>query len=485
MKTVLAIDLGASSGRGILFTLKEGKLHATEVHRFPNGAKEKGGSLIWDAEYLLGEIKTALKKGGEIARIDGVGIDTWGVDYGFLNDEGKLLYPVHTYRDPRTAGAVQKCEVSPEEIYAIGGIAPNEINTVYQLWAERGVKHASDERLLMMPQLLGGMLCKRFATEPTIVSTTGFFRKDRGFDAEVAKIVGLDASVFPEVKPTGSILGEIQEEILKEANIDYPVPVILCPGHDTACAVLSIPTEEEEPLFLSSGTWSLFGSERQEPILTLDAMKEGYSNELGYGNTVRFLKNIMGLWVLQECRRQWAEHGAFYTFSYAELAEMAEQEPSRGAYIDIGSKEFTAPNDMVNRVNDFVFRTQQIPLDTIGDTVRCVLESLAMEYRCAYEGLCKLTGKTHTRIHIIGGGSQNKLLNQMTANALKIPVGAGPSEGTAMGNAIAQLIALGEISDVKEARRIVANTCSPKWFYPKEDDDFNEENYQKYLSLKK
>lgn len=484
MKTVLAIDLGASSGRGILFTLKEGKLQATEVHRFPNGAKEKGGSLYWDTEYLFQEIKTALKKGGEIARIDGVGIDTWGVDYGFLNEEGKLLYPVHTYRDVRTTGAVQKCEIPPEDLYAVGGIAPNEINTVYQLWTEKRAKRASDERLLMMPQLLGAMLCGRFATEPTIASTTGFFRKEKGFDAEVAKKIGVDASIFPQVKPTGSILGEIQEEILKEAGIDYPVPVILCPGHDTACAVLSIPTEEEEPLFLSSGTWSLFGTERKEPILTLDAMREGYSNELGYGNTVRFLKNIMGLWVLQECRRQWAEAGAFYDFSYAELAYMAEQEPSRSAYIDIGSKEFTAPNDMADRVYDFVFRTQQIPLDTMGEVVRCILESLAMEYRYAYDGLKKLTGKTYTCIHIIGGGSQNKLLNQMTANALKIPVSAGPSEGTAMGNAIAQLIALGEIQDVKEARRIVANTCSPEWFYPQEDE-FTEENYKKYLSLKK
>lgn len=482
MRTVLAIDLGASSGRGILFSVADGKFESREVHRFPNGAVETADGLFWDVDKLFAEIKTAIKKGAETARLDGVGIDTWGVDYGFVGKDGKLLRPVRNYRDARTAGAIGKCGISPEETYAIGGIAPNEINTAYQLWTERGTHvKGSGEKMLMMPQLFGAMLCGEYATEPTIASTTGFFRGS-GFDIGFAGKIGLSEDVFPEVKPTGSILGYVKDGILKEIGVDYPVPVITCAGHDTACAVLSIPADDEEPLFLSSGTWSLFGAELKEPIINEKAFAAGYSNESGYGGTVRFLKNIMGLWILQECRKQWQEEGQ--NLSFVELTDLASAEKSSRAYIDVSSDEFRRPGKMADKVRGFAERTQKKQLNGIGSVVRCILESLALEYRVSYDELCRITGKTYSRLYIIGGGSRNKLLNQLTADALGLTVFAGPAEGTAMGNAAAQLISLGELSDKADARRTVAATCQPMKFEPIDNSEFSEESYRIYLSLK-
>lgn len=482
MKTVLAIDLGASSGRGIIFSVDGGKFVSEEVHRFINGAVAADGGLFWDAEYLFGEIKTAIKKAAARAHIDGVGIDTWGVDYGFANGSGNLVSKVRNYRDARTVGAVENCGISAETLYKIGGIAPNEINTVYQLWSERGQREKTDgAKFLMMPQLFGAMLTGIAAAEPTISSTTAFFG-ERGFDEEICGKIGLGLSELPEVKKTGSVLGNVKPEILTELGIDYGIPVILSPGHDTACAVLGIPSEVKNPLFISSGTWSLFGAELDAPILTDDALKEGYSNELGYGGTVRFLKNIMGLWILQECRRQWKEEG--FDFSFSDLADMAADEKSRGVYIDVGDELFKRPDKMADRVLGYVKETQNTELRGAGAIARCVLESLAMEYKFAFDGLKKLTATDYGRIHVIGGGSRNKLLDRMVADALGIEVWAGPAESTAMGNAAAQLICLGELSGVAEARKTVAATCPPERFLPEKNGTFGEENYRKYLKLK-
>lgn len=482
MKTVLAIDLGASSGRGIIFSVRNGKFVSEEVHRFPNGALSLGGGLFWDAEYLFGEIKTAIKKGAERARIDGVGIDTWGVDYGFADSVGNLVSKVRNYRDARTVGAVENCGISAENLYKIGGIAPNEINTVYQLWSERGKRvGVNGAKFLMMPQLFGAMLTGIAAAEPTVSSTTAFFGA-RGFDKEVSEKIGLDAGELPEVRQTGSVLGNVKSGILRELGIDYEIPVILTPGHDTACAVLGIPCTVKNPLFISSGTWSLFGAELDAPVLSEAAFREGYSNELGYGGTVRFLKNIMGLWILQECRRQWKEEGRDYSF--AGLADLASAEKSPGVYIDVGDELFKRPDKMADRVRCYVRTTQNCELSNVGAVVRCVLESLAMEYKFALEGLKKLTSADFTRIHIIGGGSQNKLLDKMVADSLGTEVSAGPAESTAMGNAAAQLICLGELSGVSEARQTVAATCPPETFVPEKNEDFREENYRKYLKLK-
>lgn len=483
MRTVLAIDLGASSGRGILYSLRDGKLVDREVHRFYNGAKEIGGGLYWDIEYLFGEIVTALKKGAELAHIDGVGIDTWGVDYGYMSD-GKITRPVRNYRDARTSGAIEKCDImTAKDLYFIAGIAPNEINTSYQLYAERKTrgKLQNGEKLLMIPQLLGAMLTGVAATEPTIASTTGFFGEN-GFDSDFLKGVGLCDDVFPPVYETGSVLGNVKKEISEKIGVFYDIPVILCPGHDTACAVLSIPSADSEPLFLSSGTWSLFGAEIKKRIITEKSYFAGYSNEIGYGNSVRFLKNIMGLWILQECRKQWIEEGQ--ELSFAEITELAAAAPSCGFYIDVDNDLFRRPDRMADKVEKFVSDTQGKRLKGIGEIARCVFESLTLEYLRSYRELCAVTGRNFSVLHIIGGGSQNELLNQMTANALKITVSAGPAEGTATGNAAAQLITLGEIADKCKARKIIAESYPPKIYYPQESGEVSEENYKKYLEFK-
>lgn len=464
MANVLAIDLGASSGRGILYRIEGGKLVGEEVHRFPNGALREEGGWFWDTEGLLREVKRAIREGARRAKLDGIGIDTWGVDYGWITRDGNLARPVRHYRDARTDEASKRCDVmSAFEQFEIAGIAPNDYNTDYQLWAESKTRgFCADERLLFIPNLLGYFLTGELASEPCIASTSGFYRNGVGFDPSFCEKIGLPLSALPPVLPTGSCLGKLNRETERETGAT-DARVFLVPGHDTAAAVLALPAREKNPLFLSSGTWSLFGVELSASLFGREAFEAGYTNEIGYGNTVRFLKNIMGLWLAQECRAAFYRAGAKYTWE--EMEALARQANGWGL-IDVCAPEFNRASDMPGAIRTFVKTHSGRELHTHGEILRTVYESLALEYRLALEGLEKTTGEKYETLYVIGGGSNNDLLNQLSADALGIRVTAGGAEATSMGNALAQLIALGVLKNTEQARKLVRESVALKEYTP-------------------
>lgn len=464
---VLAIDLGASSGRGIIFQLCGGKLQQKVIHRFPNGAVERDGKLYWDLDMLFEEVVKAIEIASKDGKIDGVGIDTWGVDFGFVGKDGKTVCDdFRNYRNPANAQARSSLDESKrKQLFDVAGISDNDFNTTYQLIARarenynfHGVKH-----LLFTPQLLGYMLTGVAVSEPTISSTSGFYRQRQGFDEEFLKQWNIPKEIFPKSVDTCSIIGNLKEDIKRQVGIDYDLPVIATPGHDTACAVLGVPSQEEYPLFLSSGTWSLFGALEEKPVVSDDAWKYGYTNELAFGGKVRLLRNIMGMWIIQECRRQWISEGE--NIDYPQIVELAKDSEDKGAYIDVNDSAFALPCNMADSVKTYVFEKQGIKLRGIGEVARCVYTSLAKAYKDAYDGLVKLTGRKYGKLYIIGGGANNDYLNQIIANTLDIEVSAGPSEASALGNAIGQFVGLGAIKP-SQIKNIIMENCDVKVFFP-------------------
>lgn len=455
---VLAIDLGASSGRGIVYEYKDGRLQERTVHRFSNGAKEENSRLVWDINMLYDEICNAIKIANlECGKLDGVGIDTWGVDFGLIGSDGNIMGNPRNYRDSQNAVMREKLKDREWEFYQISGISANDFNTTYQL-AVRNKEKTDWEKvkyLLFMPQLVGYLLTGKAATEPTIASTSGFFNIEKGFDKEFLKEFEIPSRIFPEVKKTGEILGVLKKEVANRVGVDYDLPVILTAGHDTACAVLGVPSEEEYPLYLSSGTWSLFGTLTDKPINTRQAFENAYTNELAFDGKVRLLKNIIGMWIIQECRRQWQNQGQ--ELSYSEIVELAKSSKPTGAYIDVNASEFAQPCDMADRVKEYVQRNQGITLASIGEIADCVYRSMAKSHKDAYEDLCMLTGKHYDRLYIIGGGANNGYLNQLIANQLGISVWAGPGEASALGNALGQFVGLGILKKEQIKDIIMAN----------------------------
>ncbi|MDE6274986.1 MAG: hypothetical protein K2M75_00395 [Clostridia bacterium] len=442
---VLAIDLGASSGRGILFSLVDGKLQQQVIHRFPNGAVERDGRLYWDLNMLYTEVVKAIEIACNEGKLDGVGIDTWGVDFGIVDKDGKVICDdFRNYRNPANSIVRNSLDESARKnLFDIAGISDNDFNTTYQLIlrARENYDFDSIKHILFTPQLLGYMLTGVAVSEPTISSTSGFFRQGEGFDENFLKSFNIPKDVFPNWVDTCSIIGDLKENLKAKFNIDYYLPVVATPGHDTACAVLGVPSQEEYPLFLSSGTWSLFGALEDKPIVNDDAWKYGYTNELGFGGKVRLLRNIMGMWIIQECRRQWISQGE--SIDYPQIVELAKNSKDKGAYIDVNDSAFALPCNMADAVKAYVFAKQGIRLESIGEVARCVYTSLAKAYKDAYDGLVKLTGRKYGKLYIIGGGANNEYLNQIIADTLGIEVSAGPSEASALGNAIGQFVGLG------------------------------------------
>lgn len=435
---VLAVDLGASSGRGIVYTSDNGRLSHTEVHRFPNGAVEENGGLYWDADRIFAEICAALKKAASSFTLDGMGIDTWGVDFGIVGRQGRLIGKPRHYRDGINTDTRNSLKGKSYSFYEIAGIADNDFNTVYQLIAlcGAGFDFRSADSILFMPQLFGYMLTGNKATEPTIASTSGFFRKDQGFDGGFLAEYGIPRDIFPPVKPTGSVLGNVKKEILRECGIGYDIPVILTAGHDTACAVAALDVEDESPLYISSGTWSLFGTLLDAPVIGRAAFERGYTNELAADGRIRFLKNIVGMWIIQECSRQWKEEGKTYT--YPEIVKLAESAEDKGAYIDVNDAVFLAPGRMADRVRDYAFAKHSVKLASDGEIALCVYKSMAKAYKRAAEDLTAVTGKRFDKLYILGGGANNAFLNELTAAELGIPVIAGATEASSLGNALIQ-----------------------------------------------
>ena len=483
MKRVLAIDLGASSGRGIVFECDGGKMNYQEVHRFDNNAVKVGDTLRWDVDMLLREITTCIELSTASGRtIDSIGIDTWGVDYGVIDREGNIKEMPYHYRDSRTSGCIDKQELlTKRETFDMAGISLNEFNTSYQLIAQqKSNKVEGGDTILYMPYLLGYMLTGKMASDATIATTSGFYLD--GYNRGFLDKLGLNDSNFAPVKPVGSVLGNLKEEIKAKLNLTYDIPVILTCGHDTACAIMTVMQEGKQPLYVSSGTWSLFGTLSDKPIVNDVTYSQGYTNEIGFGDKICLLKNIMGMWIIQECRREWIKTKAI---TWTEIVEQCKKVDEFKGYINVADNIFSPPFGMDERIVKYVRDTQGVQLKGIGEIARCVYNSLAMEYRYALEGLQAITCKSYDTLHIIGGGTNNHLLNQMVADCLGIKVIGGCVEATAIGNALGQLYGLGVVKDTNEAYALAQTNFEPIEFVPSPNREIWDREYNQYLQLKK
>lgn len=464
---VLAFDFGASSGRAMLVGLHGGKLDIKEIHRFSNVPVFEKGTMYWDFDTLFAQIKTAIK----IADTYGfcsIGIDTWGVDFGLIGKDGNLLErPVH-YRDIRTDNMPQKVfeKIGKRELYNQTGIQTMKINTIFQLYylatQKRELLEQAD-KFLMMPDLFMYFLTGEKKCEYTNASTTGLLDIKTGFwHNKIIDILNLPRNIFPAINQPATLHGMLSQNICKELGVKN-VPVYSVCTHDTASAVVAF-TGEENCAYISCGTWSLLGVEITKPNILESAYNGQLTNEGGFDHTIRFLKNIMGLWIIQECKRQWDSQGT--VFSYSEIMAMAEKEKKDEFIIDVDDEMFLNSGNMPAKIAEY-FQKQNIAApDSIAKIARCIYDSLAKKYRYELDSLSKITGTKYQKLNIIGGGSNASLLCQLTADVCGIEVIAGPSEATVIGNAVVQLIANGQINDIKEARQIILESIPTKKYYP-------------------
>lgn len=472
-KRVLAFDFGASSGRAIIGCFDGDKITLEEVHRFSNDPVSVGGTVYWDVLRLFYEIKQGIIKAKIAGGFDSIGIDTWGVDFGLIDSEGKLMEnPVH-YRDARTAGLVDEAfkTMPKEKLYGITGIQFMELNTLFQLISLKKYRPWMLERadkMLFMPDLFGYMLTGKMCAEYSIASTSQLIDLDkRTWSKEILDAFGIKESVFAPLVQPGTVLGELSKDICEECGVD-PVPVISVCGHDTQSAITSVPCEDGDFAFLSSGTWSLFGTELDKPIVNETSMNINITNEGGFDGSTGFLKNIIGLWLIQESRRQWKREGKEY--SYADLEKLALAAKPFKCFIDPDAPEFVPHGNIPERVREFCRKTGQYVPETVGEIMRCIYESLAMKYRLTFEKLRECTERDYPVIHVIGGGTKDGLLCQMTANSCDRTVKAGPIEATVMGNVAVQLMSDGSVKNIGQARKIVAESSELKTFEPKDTD---------------
>ncbi|MCC6427690.1 MAG: rhamnulokinase [Phycisphaerales bacterium] len=468
----LAIDLGASSGRGVLGSFDGERLTLREVHRFLNGPLERPTGLYWDAPRLLEEIKQSLTLCGHAkAALAGIAIDTWGVDYGLLDSRDNLLGLPHHYRDPRTHDMMQEAltHIPREHIYARTGIQFMPLNTLYQLLADlqshdNPLDRAS--RLLFMPDILNFWLTGIKRTEQTIASTSQFYdTASNTWATDITDAFGIPSRILPTISAPGTTIGPLTEALARDTGAG-PIPVLAVGSHDTASAVAAVPaiSASADWAYISSGTWSLVGRELTAPLRTAEALAANFTNETGIAGTIRFHKNIAGLWLLQECQRVWAAQGKAYTFDH--LMRLAHQAPPLAASIDLDHPPFSEFGDMPQKIGEYCTRTRQAPPSSDGAIVRCILESLALKSRLVIDALESLTGPVRT-IHIVGGGAQNALLCQFTADAAARPVLAGPVEATAAGNIMTQMLAQGKAGSLADIRRVLAASFQPTRYDPR------------------
>lgn len=468
-ETVLAVDLGAESGRVMAVAFDGARLEARELYRFANLPVTVRSTLYWDALYLWRELQTGLERAAELTPTS-VGVDSWGVDFGLLDAQGQLIAnPVH-YRDRRTEGMIARVAsiIPKEELFAITGIQFVPFNTLYQLFSlaqRQAPELACARQLLLIADLMHYWLCGEIGCEYTNATTTQLIdARARCWSDRLIDALGLPRQLFPTIIPPGSELGRFGR-----------LKVIAPATHDTACAVVATPATETPFIYISSGTWSLVGTELAAPICDARGLAANLTNEGGVGN-YRLLRNVMGLWIVQQCRQRFAAAGQ--ALSYAELTELARQAPPLQAIFDVNDLRFFPPGDHPALIRQLTGK----PLAQPGEVVRAVLESLALAYRDVIETITQLTGNAPKVIHIVGGGANNELLNQLTADATGLPVVAGPAEATALGNGVMQLIALGHFHDVAEARRCLAASAQRR-FEPRPDAAW-EDAYAHYLALK-
>lgn len=467
MKKVLAFDFGASSGRAIQADFDGEKISYKEIHRFDNIPIEKDGHVFHDVQMIKKEIDLAIDK---CKGADTLAFDTWGVDYGLLDSGGKLINNPYHYRDVRTDGTIELAEKQmPFDIlYAETGNQIMSINTLFQLMTDENIEKA--DKLLFMPDLFGYLLTGNMVCEHTIASTSQMFSPEtKKWSRLVQDKFSVNSELFAPLTEASTVLG-------KYRGID----VVTVAGHDTQCAVAAMPNQSDDTAFLSCGTWSLIGCELDRPVLTKKSRSLELSNEIGANGKINYLKNISGLWLIQELKKEFAKKGQKY--SYSDLEMLARKSEPFKCFIDPDAKSFSAHGGLSEKIKNYCKSTNQYVPKTVGELVRCVYESLALKYRYALSQISECTGKKFRTLNILGGGTKDKFLCETTANCIAMPVIAGPVEATALGNIVLQLIALGEIESVAHGRKIISNSEKLKTYMPVHNSDWDSA-YEKYIKI--
>jgi len=487
-KSFLAFDIGATSGRSILGTLTDGRLQMKELTRFPNQMLQIGNHFHWNIYSLFEHFKeglAAVKKEG--VEISSIGIDTWGVDFALLAKDGTILGAPYAYRDPHTDGAPEKYFdiVSREKVYELTGIQVMNFNSLYQLFALKQANSSLLEvatEMLFMPDALAYMLTGNKVVEYTIASTSQILNpRTKKFESLLLEKAGVNPSILGEIVMPGHVIGMLTDVLAEESELGK-VPVVAVAGHDTASAVAAVPAENERFAYLSSGTWSLMGIEVKDAIINEETFALNFTNEGGIEGTTRFLKNITGMWLLEQCLKEWKKEGI--TYAYEKLVHLAESATAFQSLIDPDNILFANPASMTGAITDYCLATGQKAPSNHAEFARCIFESLSLKYKFILGKLNSLAPFTIEKLHVIGGGSKNPLLNQWTANAIGIPVIAGPSEATSIGNIMIQAKAAGCVDSLFEMRQIIRESVQLDEFLP-ENPEVWKEAYLKFLSITK
>jgi rhamnulokinase len=471
----LACDLGAESGRVISGNIENGFLTLKELHRFANVPLRSEGSLHWNFPNLILELKEGLRKAVK-AGVDfkSISTDSWGVDYVLFNSDGEVLSPIFHYRDSRSKRGVERAlkTINYETIFKETGIQFMPINTLFQLAAEDPHRLRSAKVVLGVADAVNDFLSGEQKIEVSMASTFQLYNPQlRKWSRKLIDALELPLSIFPEIVPSGARLGKLRPALAREVGLPE-IDVIATCSHDTGAAVVGVPASGGNWAYLSSGTWSLMGVELIDPVINDLTRQFNFTNEIGFGHSVRLLKNISGLWLIQECKRQWSCEGK--EFDYALLTKLAAESKPFGCLINPASEEFLAPENMPAQIAEFCRQTGQPIPATEGAYIRCALESLALLYQRTLHQIEQITGLKIERLHVVGGGSNNELLNQFTADAVGIPVLAGPAEATAAGNILIQAIALGELRSLADARNVVRRSTQLKQFEPRASSEWTQ-----------
>lgn len=481
MRSVLAIDLGSSGVKMVLGTLKDGKIETKEVHRFEHEAILINGKLKWDVYNIFKGIKEGIKKASEIADFETIGVDTWGVDYGLIGEDGRLIDVPYCYRDTRTQGMIEKSTkyIPLEELYSYTGNLMAEYNTLFQLLAHKEEEPEmleSAEKLLLMPDLINYLLTGEIYTESTICSTTQMMDQVNGkWNDKVIEIYGFNKNLFPEVIKPGFTVGTLKKELCEELGISEK-KVVAVAAHDTASAVISVPAKEKEFAYISSGSWCILGTQLEKPLITEDSFKDNLTNEAGYMDTTRFQKNITGLWIMQELKRHFEDEGKNYGFG--EMAELAKKTDKIKCFIDPDSPLFASKGNIVAKMNTYLKDSGQEELTDDGEILKCAYDSLVLTFRLAYEQMCQSVGKDFDTVYIMGGGIRDTYLCQLAANAMNKKIVTGPVDGTALGNVALQLCK----DNLSEIKDIIVNSVETKTYIP-ENTEIWDKAYEDYKKI--
>jgi rhamnulokinase len=487
-KSFLAFDIGATSGRTILGTLENGRLHMKELTRFPNQMLQIGDHFHWNIyalfEYLKAGLAVAKNEGIEITSI---GIDTWGVDFALIAEDGTVLGAPYAYRDPHTLDAPERFFrlIPREKVYDLTGIQVMNFNSLYQLFALSQADNSllkATKSILFMPDALAYLLTGNKVVEYTIASTSQILNpRTKKFEKELLDMAGVSPAVLGDIVMPGHVIGPLRDDIAEESELGK-VQVVAVAGHDTASAVAAVPASNENFAYLSSGTWSLMGIEVKDAIINETTAKLNFTNEGGIEGTTRFLKNITGMWLLEQCLKEWKKEGI--TYAYEKLVQMADTVPAFKSLIDPDHVSFANPGSMTKAIAEYCLYSGQPTPESHAEFVRCIFESLSLKYNYVLGILKELASFAIEKLHVIGGGSKNPLLNQWTANAIGIPVVAGPSEATAIGNIMIQAKAAGVVDSLQEMRKIIGESVQLDEFVP-ENTELWTEAYQQFLKITK